>query len=441
MLSDTIVALATPPGRSAIALVRVSGADAFTIAGRVIEGFRAAPARRATLATFRAADGPPIDRGLYTAFTKPASYTGEDMVELSCHGGLVVPIRLVAALEAAGARPAAAGEFTRRAYLNGKLDLLQAEAVADLIDATAAVQARTALAQLDGGLSGRLGALRERLLDVEALLGYDIDFPGEDDGPVPASTIAGALAAAAEGVESLLATAPAGERIREGALVVLAGRPNVGKSSLFNALLGQDRALVTDVAGTTRDAIEVHTEFLGWPVRLADTAGLRAVDDRVEQLGVAVSRRWLAAADLVLLCADAGRPLDAEESALAAERSALLVRTKGDLVAGNDGELTVSALTGQGLDQLRRVAGARLFGDRLQLADLEPALTRARHVESLRRALSALEEAKPHLTPAGDSVLAAHHVREAVRALDELIGTVDVEDVLGRIFAGFCVGK
>ena len=258
---------------------------------------------------------------------------------------------------------------------------------------------------------------------------------------MPAATIAGALAAAADGVERLLATAPAGERIREGALVVLAGRPNVGKSSLFNALLGQDRALVTDVAGTTRDAIEVHTEFLGWPVRLADTAGLRAVDDRVEQLGVAVSRRWLAAADLVLLCVEAGRPLDAEESALAVERSALVVRTKGDLVSRSDGELTVSALTGQGLDQLRRVAGARLFGDRLQLADLEPALTRARHAESLRRALSALEEARPHLTPAGDSVLAAHHVRAAVRALDELIGTVDVEDVLGRIFAGFCVGK
>lgn len=441
MLSDTILALATPPGRSAIALVRVSGADAFAVAGRVIDRFQARPARRATLAMFRAADGTAIDRGLYTTFPKPASYTGQDMVELSCHGGLVVPVRLVAALEAAGARPAAAGEFTRRAYLNGKLDLLQAEAVADLIDATAAVQARTALGQLDGGLSGRLAALRERLLDVEALLGYDIDFPGEDDGPVPAATIAGALAAAADGVERLLATAPAGERIREGALVVLAGRPNVGKSSLFNALLGQDRALVTDVAGTTRDAIEVHTEFLGWPVRLADTAGLRAVDDRVEQLGVAVSRRWLAAADLVLLCVEAGRPLDAEESALAVERSALVVRTKGDLVSRSDGELTVSALTGQGLDQLRRVAGARLFGDRLQLADLEPALTRARHAESLRRALSALEEARPHLTPAGDSVLAAHHVRAAVRALDELIGTVDVEDVLGRIFAGFCVGK
>ncbi len=441
MLSDTIVALATPPGRSAVALVRLSGAGACEVAARVIEGFRASPARRATLATFRAADGSAIDRGLYTVFPGPASYTGDDLIELSCHGGLVVPVRLVAALQAAGARPAAAGEFTRRAVLNGKLDLLQAEAVGDLVDATAPAQARAALTQLDGGLSARLVDLRERLLDVEGLLGYDIDFPGEDDGPVPASRITAALDAAAGRVERLLATAPAGERLREGALVVLAGRPNAGKSSLFNALLGSERALVTEVAGTTRDAIEAHTDFLGWPVRLADTAGLRPGTDRIEQLGVEVSRRWLAAADLVLFCAEAGRPLGADEQAMAAERTTLLVRTKADLAPGEAGELAVSALTGIGLDGLRRAAGLRLFGDRLQLADLEPALTRARHVDALRRALAGLEQARPHLAARGDAVLAAHHVREAVRALDELIGVVDVEEVLGRIFAGFCVGK
>ncbi|MGH2667719.1 MAG: tRNA uridine-5-carboxymethylaminomethyl(34) synthesis GTPase MnmE [bacterium] len=441
MLSDPIVALATPPGRSAIAVVRLSGAGAFRVAARVIEGFRPAPARRATLATFRAADGSPIDRGLYTVFPAPASYTGDDLIELSCHGGLVVPLRLVAALQAAGARPAAPGEFTRRAVLNGKLDLLQAEAVGDLIDATAPAQAGAALAQLDGGLSARLGDLRERLLDVEALLGYDIDFPGEDDGPVPSARIAAALAAAAELVERLLATAPAGERLREGALVVLAGRPNTGKSSLFNALLGSDRALVTEVPGTTRDAIEAHTDFLGWPVRLADTAGLRAGRDRVERLGVEVSRRWLAAADLVLLCAETGRPLGRDEKAIAAERSAMLVRTKADLMPGAAGELAVSSFSGVGLDRLRRAAGERLFGDRLQLADLEPALTRARHVEALRRALAALDAARPHLGIRGDAVLAGHHVREAVLALDGLIGVVDIEEVLGRIFAGFCVGK
>jgi tRNA modification GTPase len=441
MLSDPIVALATPPGRSAIAVVRLSGEGAFGVAARVIPGFRAHPARRATLATFRSAEGIAIDHGIYTVFPGPCSYTGHDLVEFSCHGGLVAPTRLLAALQAAGARPAAPGEFTRRAVLNGKLDPLQAEAVGDLIDATAPAQANAALVQLEGGLSQRLADLRECLLELESLLGYDIDFPGEDDGPVPAERIRGALDRAASAVERLLASAPAGERLREGALVVLAGRPNVGKSSLFNALLGTERALVTEHPGTTRDAIEVATDFLGWPVRLADTAGLRPTSDRIEQLGVEVSRRWLGAADLVLLCAEAGRDLDEEERTLAAEGATLLVRTKADLADASSGELAVSARTGAGLDQLRRAAGQRLFGGKLQLADLEPALTRARHVEALRRACTALSEAGPQLEPGGDAVLAAHHVREAVRALDELIGVVDVEEVLGRIFAGFCVGK
>jgi tRNA modification GTPase len=441
MLSDPIVALATVPGRSALAIVRLSGRGAFGVAARVIDGFQADPPRFARLATFRAADGSAIDRGLYTVFPGPASYTGDDLVELSCHGGLVVPVRLVAALQGAGARAAAAGEFTRRAVLNGKLDILQAEAVGDLIDATAPAQAGAALRQLDGGLSARLQELRERLLDAEALLGYDIDFPGEDDGPVPPTRIATALEGAADAAERLLATAPAGERLREGALIVLAGRPNAGKSSLFNALLGSERALVTETAGTTRDTIEAHTSFLGWPVRLADTAGLRSATERVEQLGVEVSRRWLGAADLVLLCVEAGRAPGPDETAIAAARPTLVVRTKADLSPADAGDLAVSSLTGLGLDQLRRTAGERLFGAQVQLADLEPALTRERHVEALRRALDALRAARPHLQSGGDAVLAAHHLREAVRVLDELIGVVDVEDVLGRIFAGFCVGK
>jgi tRNA modification GTPase len=441
MLSDPIVALATAPGRSALAIVRLSGRGAFVVAARVIDGFQADPPRFARLATFHAVDGSAIDRGLYTVFPGPASYTGDDLVELSCHGGLVVPVRLVAALQGAGARAAAAGEFTRRAVLNGKLDILQAEAVGDLIDATAPAQAGAALRQLDGGLSARLQELRERLLDAEALLGYDIDFPGEDDGPVPPTRIATALEGAAEAAERLLATAPAGERLREGALIVLAGRPNAGKSSLFNALLGSERALVTETAGTTRDTIEAHTSFLGWPVRLADTAGLRSATERVEQLGVEVSRRWLGAADLVLLCVEAGRAPGPDETAIAAARPTLVVRTKADLSPADAGDLAVSSLTGLGLDQLRRTAGERLFGAQVQLADLEPALTRERHVEALRRALDALRAARPHLQSGGDAVLAAHHLREAVRVLDELIGVVDVEDVLGRIFAGFCVGK
>jgi tRNA modification GTPase len=441
MLSDPIAALATPPGRAALAVIRLSGTGAFHIAERVIRGFRCHPARRATLARFQDGAGQPIDQGVYTVFPAPHSYTGEDLVELSCHGGLLIPGRVLAALHVAGARPAAPGEFTRRAVLNGKLDLVQAEAVGDLIDATAPTQAAAALRQLEGGLSRRLAALRESLLEVQALLSYDIDFPEEDDGPVPAEHIAAQIAAAAVQIQRLVATAPSGERLREGALMVFAGRPNVGKSSLFNALLGSERALVTEIPGTTRDAIEAHTDFLGWPVRLADTAGLWDAPDRIDRLGVEVSRRYLAAADLVLLCVEAGRDVGEDESAIVAERPSLLIRTKADLAQAPGDGVAVSTLTGQGLGSLRRAAAGRVFADRMNLADLEPGLTRERHRAALARAQNALADAIPHLGPSADAVLAAHHVREATSALDELLGAVDIEEVLDRVFRSFCVGK
>jgi tRNA modification GTPase len=440
MLSDPIAALATPPGRSALAVVRVSGRGAFDVAAGVVEGFRADRPRVATLATFHHR-GEPIDRGLYTVFPAPQSYTGEDMVELSCHGGQVAPARLLAALHAAGARHAKAGEFTRRAVLNGKLDLVQAEAVGDLIDAVAPAQAREALHRLDGGLSRRIAELRESLVEVQALLSYEIDFPGEDDGPVAPERIAAAVEGARARIARLLATAPSADRVRQGALLVLAGRPNAGKSSLFNALLGTDRALVTEIPGTTRDAIEAHTDFLGWPVRLVDTAGLADSADRLERMGIEVSRRYLAAADLVLLCVEAGRAPDQDEVALAAERAALVVRTKRDLANGGVEGVAVSSTTGEGIDGLRRAAAERMFGDRIALGDLEPTLGSERHREALARAAAALGDAGEHLVPGGDPVLVSHLVRQATVALDELVGVVDVEDVLGQVFVGFCVGK
>jgi tRNA modification GTPase len=442
MLSDPIAALATPPGRSALAVIRLSGAGAFEVAARVVEGFRADRPRVALLATFRDLAGEAIDRGLCTVFPGPDSYTGEDLVELSCHGGLLAPARLLAALHDAGARQAAPGEFTRRAVLNGKLDLVQAEAVGDLIEAVAPAQARAALLQLEGGLSRRLVELRERLVETEGLLAYDIDFPGEDDGPVPRGRIATQLQDVADRIARLLATAPSAERLREGALLVLAGRPNAGKSSLFNALLGADRTLVTEIPGTTRDAVEAHTDFLGWPVRLVDTAGLWDAPDRIDRLGVAVSQRYLASADLVLLCVESGRPPGADETAIADQRPTLMVRTKADIDGGATGrELAVSTVSGQGLGELRRAAAERVFADRIALADLEPALTRARHRTALSRARAALADALEQFAGAGDAVLVAHHVREATIALDELVGTVDIEQVLDRVFASFCVGK
>jgi tRNA modification GTPase len=437
MLTDPIAALATPPGRSALAVVRLAGTEAFDIAARVVRGFAAKP-RLAQLATFVDAAGEPIDRGIYIVFPSPHSFSGDDTVEFTCHGGLNAPSRLLAALYAAGARPAAPGEFTRRAVLNGRMDLLQAEAVGDLIDATAPAQGKAALAQLEGNLSRRITQLREQLLAVETLLAYEIDFPGEDDGPVAPERIEQALTSANDQVARLLATAPSGERLREGALVVIAGRPNAGKSSLFNALLGADRALVTEIAGTTRDAIEAHLSFLEWPVRLVDTAGLRTTDDRIEAMGVEVSRRWLDAADLVLLCVESGAELTEEEGQLLETLPAMLVRTKSDLVSGSEG---VSAVTGEGLDRLRRQAAERIFGGRMALADLEPGLSRERHRVALNAAGVELDAAQPFLGRDGDATLASHHVRRAILALDELIGVVDIEEVLDRVFAGFCVGK
>jgi tRNA modification GTPase len=357
----------------------------------------------------------------------------------------VVPGQLLAALQAAGARAAVAGEFTRRAVFHGKMDLLQAEAVGDLIDAAATAQAGAALRQLEGGLSRRIAELRRGLIDLQALLSYEVDFPEEDDPPVPRARLRAGMEDVAGRIDLLLATAPAGERLREGALLVLAGAPNVGKSSLFNALLGNDRALVTDIPGTTRDAIEAHTEFLGWPVRLVDTAGVGATTDRIDRMGMEVSRRWAGAADLVLHCVAADRQdsvatAEAETLAVPGSRR-LLVRTKSDLGRPDGSGIAVSVITGEGLERLRQAAANRIFGERMSLGDLEPALTRARHRQALSRAATSLAEARPHLSERGDTVLASHHVREATAALDELIGVVDIEQVLDRVFSSFCVGK
>jgi tRNA modification GTPase len=437
VLSDPIVALATPPGRSALAIVRLSGQGAFAVAARVIAGFQAEPPRVARYAPFREAAGL-IDRGIYVAFRGPASYTGEDLVELTCHGGAVVPARLVAALLAAGARLAAPGEFTRRAVLNGKLDLLQAEAVGDLSDAEVPAQAQAALRQLEGGLSRRISGLRDQLLELLALLAYEVDFPDEDDGPVSRTRLEAARAAALASVERMLATAPLAERVRRGGLVVITGAPNVGKSSLFNALLGSARTLVTEIPGTTRDAVEAQVDFFGWPIRLVDTAGLGEAVDQLDALGQGMSRRYAAAADLVLACDD-GR--QAERRLEPTWRAVLRVRTKADLgPEGGDG-LRVSAVTGAGLDALKLGVVERLFAEGASFADLEPALTRERHRLALEESRTALTAAAPHLATGGEAVLAAHHVQAAVRSLDLLIGAVDVDQVLERVFSTFCVGK
>jgi tRNA modification GTPase len=448
LLTDgsTIVALATPPGRGALATVRASGPQARQLATRLLDK-PLVEARRATLCRVVDAEGIAIDEVVATLYVAPHSFTGEDLLELSTHGGLSAPVAVVAAAIRAGARQAEPGEFTRRAVLNGKLDLLQAEAIGDLIDARSSAARHVALRQLDGGLSRRIGELRTQVLALEALLAYDIDFPEEDDGPIPRSRIDAATTTLLNAVGALLATSDAGTLVHEGALVVLAGAPNVGKSSLFNALLGEARAIVTEIPGTTRDAIEAVLDQPGWPLRLVDTAGLRETGDTVERLGIEVSERYLARAAVVLACADSPETLAAVEQIVrrSAAGEVITVATKSDLVS--DGyqfnvDVRVSARSGRGLAELLALVEARIASTRGVPALDAPALTSARHRAAVAAAegeLRAFERAwREETLPAS---VAAIHVRAAADALGELIGTVQVDDVLDVVFASFCVGK
>jgi tRNA modification GTPase len=445
---DTIVAIATAPGRGAIALIRMSGIAATQIAQRTIPGFDTDAVRVARLLPIsHPTGGAVIDHALVTLFRGPQSYTGEDVVEISVHGGAIVPALVVNALIVAGARQALPGEFTRRAVVNGRMDLLQAEAVADLIDARSRMAHRVAIDQLDGRLSHRTAELRDAILNLEALIAYDIDFPEEDQGTVDRARVTAGVTRVISALDDLLTTGETGEMVRDGALVVIGGAPNAGKSSLFNALLGRQRAIVTDIPGTTRDAIEVLIEVHRWPVRLVDTAGLRESADVVERLGIEISEQYLADADIVLLCAETSEDLHdvcrRADQLTSSPRLAIL--TKADLArtSSDSGEfLRVSALTGEGLEALAdRVAV--LLSTRFGAAVSEaPLLTRDRHRRAIGAAqaeMVAFREAWARNDP--PSLVAAVHLREAANALTELIGSVDVEDVLERVFSTFCVGK
>jgi tRNA modification GTPase len=448
-LTDTIAAIATAPGRAALSIVRMSGPRALDIA-RGISTPWPPEARRASLARISDTNGELLDESVLVFYREPASFTGEDVVEITCHGGPVIASTILAALVAAGARPALPGEFTRRAVLNGKLDLLQAEAVGDLVDATSRAGQRVALAQLDGSLSRRIAQLRDEILGLEALAAYDIDFPEEDDGPVAPARILDATQRTIASIDALLATAPAGEVVREGAVVVIAGAPNTGKSSLFNALLGRRRAIVTDTPGTTRDAIEAVTEADGWPIRLIDTAGLRETAEVVEKLGIEVSREYLERADVVLACGHSEETLGDAMLAVAAHSGApvVAIRTKADLFPRGaratlpPAQLAVSAETGEGLPDLVGAVAAALRDSKGALQLEAPLVTRERHrfaLESARSELAAFQAAfSEQRVPA---IVSAVHLREATRHLEELIGVVDVEDVLERVFGTFCVGK
>ncbi len=447
---DTICALATPPGRGGLGVIRVSGPQAFALVDRITRRPKRASCAAFAGYTLHRADvvrpgGEVIDDVLLAVFHAPRSYTGEDVVEISAHGGPIPLGEILSQLLGAGARPAGPGEFTQRAFLNGKMDLAQAEAVGDVIAAQTEQAHRLARRQSEGRLSRVVREARELALGVLARIEASIDFP-EDVGELDVIACHTELTAAQQIVESLLATADQGILYREGLKVVLAGRPNVGKSSLLNALLRTDRAIVTSVPGTTRDVIEETLSLRGIPVRLVDTAGLRETDDEVERLGVERTRESVSGADVVVLVLDATVGETVEDTLLRAEiagRPAVTVWNKWDQRASQeppaDG-IALSALTGWNLAALEdALLSAALYG---QAAEPEGAfVTHARHKRALQAALDRLDEAQKTLQAGLPADFVSIDVRGTLEALGEITGETATEDIIAEIFSKFCIGK
>ena len=433
---DTIYALSTAPGRAGVAVLRLSGGQA-AAALAALAGI-VPPPREARLVRFRDPAGETIDRGLALYFPAPRSVTGEDVAELHVHGGRAIIAALFAALRHLGLRLAEPGEFTRRAFLNGKLDLAAAEGLADLVAAETAAQRRQALRQLGGELGRLTEGWRARLTDAQARLEAAIDFP-EDDLPPGLWEAARAEARAlAHEIAACLADEHRGERLRDGLAVAILGPPNAGKSSLMNALARREVAITAASAGTTRDVIEVALDLAGYPVLLADTAGLRASGDAVEEEGVRRARARAASADLKLILVDATVPGEAAALADLIDGDLILIANKIDLLppgAAPPLGLGLSVKTGAGMEALLERLGAEVAA-RLAVG-AAPLVTRARHREALEACGSALERFAGAILPE----LAAEDLREAARALGRITGRVDVEDMLDRLFAEFCIGK
>ncbi len=446
---DTIVAAATAPGRGGIGVVRVSGPLTPTIATQVLG---ALPSPRAVaLRPFRDADGEPIDAGIALYFEAPHSYTGEHVLELQGHGGPVLLESLIERIVALGARRARPGEFTQRAYLNDKIDLAQAEAVADLIDAGSREAARAAMRSLQGEFSSRIAALNEALIDLRLYVEAAIDFPEEEVDFLADGELSERLEAVRALFDDVQATARQGRLLRDGMTVVIAGRPNAGKSSLLNRLAGHDAAIVTAIPGTTRDVLRERIDVDGLPLHVLDTAGLRDAGDAVEEEGIRRARAEMARADRVLFVVDAaGDPLAQafaeERERLPAQVPVTLVFNKCDLAAGlpvadtlaGPPRIAISALRGDGIEQLRAHL-KQCMG--FQTSDAGSISARQRHLDALARARTHLEDGARQLQSSKAGELMAEDLRRAQQALGEITGEFTSDDLLGRIFSSFCIGK
>jgi len=447
-LRDTIAAVSTPPGRGGIGIVRISGPGARAIAGQILRFPHGAEWRpwTAALAELPDAEGRSIDHVVVTYFAAPRSYTAEDVVEISCHGS---PVVLRFALErtcAHGARLAEPGEFTLRAYLNGRIDLPRAEAVRDLIAATTLYQARIAAQQVEGSVSRRLKPVKEQLLELIALLEAGIDFAEDDISVAPTEEVLRRIEPVLAAVRALIASFAYGKLVNEGFTLAIVGRPNVGKSSLFNRLLEQDRAIVTEIPGTTRDLVSETASLQGIPVRFVDTAGIRAGQDIVEKLGIERSYQAMADADLTLVVVDISEPLGAEDHALVAKATEqgrfLMAGNKIDLRRPTElhGALPVSALTAEGIDELRR-AMIDALAPHGRLEQEGGFITSLRHEQLLEESREALDQAATAAALGIPHEMLLLDLYAALRPIDGITGATTADDILNRIFSTFCIGK
>jgi len=457
-LEDTICALSSAPGRAGIAVVRVSGAHCFPIICQVFipdQGGDELSPRRALLGRIvEAGTGKALDRGLVTCFPAPHSYTGEDVAEISLHGSPVIIRAVLQELCENGARIAEPGEFTMRAFLRGRMDLVQAEAVRDIIEASTLYQAQVASRQQSGQLSKVLEPAKKLLIDTIVQLESAVEFADEDLALESREALARNLSAVKERLEHWIASFSKGRVVREGFALAISGRPNVGKSSLFNALLSEDRSIVTEVAGTTRDMVSEYTQIDGIPVRLLDTAGLRASEDQIERLGVARSYGAMADADAILLVVDTSHPVSADDWNLCKRLvglSYIVVYNKSDLPASWSPEekalyaadrlhVEVSARTGENLEALRSVIMNRLFGDEMCESD-GILITNLRHCRCLEAALEHLNRGAAALNSGLSEEYVLVDLHASLSKLGELTGETGAEDLLGEIFSRFCVGK
>lgn len=441
ILDDTIAGISTPAGEGAVAIIRVSGPVSLTLLEKIfcIKGRPLASTPRVLRLGRVIRDSETIDTGMAVYFPAPRSYTGEEMAEIHCHGGILVAARVLETVLESGARAAEAGEFTRRAFLNGKLDLTQAEAVMDIIRARSPVALAAAEEQLQGRLGRELAALRSHLLSLVANIEAWIDFPDEDIDPETGATFLGHLKKAGLEIDALLSTARTGRILREGVRLVIYGSPNAGKSSLLNVLLGFERAIVTSTPGTTRDTIEELANLGGLPFRITDTAGLRETEDPIEKIGVARAHEAIASADILLHVIDATCIPTRQESA---SPESIIVLNKTDLLKSPSdlppGGIGISCLTGEGLELLVQMIVTRAQGTPQRPSALA---INARHQACLHRAKVGLESAASELEANHSPEFAATGLHEALDAIGEILGLADTEEILGEIFSKFCIGK